>query len=237
MHRLAISWLVVLCGMGCGKNVVKPKEVSRASAARPSVVLVYDPTFRDADVTENKSTVALVADPGSGQDERTEVGRQVAAAFAAEMVEDINKTGIRAERAVRATPVPPNALIVVGQFVDVDEGNRVKRLVIGFGDGASRLDARIQVYETGAKLLAFETHADSGKMPGGAATLGAGAMVTGGVTAASAVGGVVTGGVKAHLSAIEKLAAKSGAQASAYLSEYFGKQGWIAADRVKQAKE
>jgi len=225
------TWFLVVCALACSKNVATPVSESReAPPPRPAVVLVYDPAFREADVTENKSTVALVANPTSGQDDRAAVGNAAAAAFAEELVEELGKRGVRAERANRATPVPANALSVVAQFVDVDEGNRVKRLVIGFGDGASRIDTRVQIYDAGRRLLEFDTHSDSGKMPGGAVTMGAGAVVTGGVTAVSAVGGAVVGGVKAHRSAIEKLAAKSGAEAAAYLSAYFGRQGWIAKD-------
>ena len=223
------TWLLVVGVVACSKNVARPVSESReAPPSRPAIVLVYDPAFRDADVTENKSTVALVANPASGQADRTEIGNAAAAAFADEMVEELGKHGVRAARATRATPVPANALTVVGQFVDVDEGNRVKRLVVGFGDGASRIDTRLKVYEAGRQLIEFETHSDSGKMPGGAVTMGAGAVVTGGVSAASAVGGAVVGGVKAHRSAIEKLAAKSGAEAAEFLESYFGRQGWSA---------
>ena len=237
MQRILSGCLVVACALGCSKNIVKPVAENRAIApARPALVLVYDPVFRESDVNENQGTVALVTDPGSGQDQRDAVGKQAADAFANELVEHINKLGIHAERATRATQAPANALVVAERFIDVDEGNRVKRLVIGFGDGASRLDARVEIFEAGTKLLEFETHSDSGKMPGAAATLGAGAVVTGGVTAVSAAGAAATGGVKAHLSAIEKLATRSGEQAAAYLSQYFGKQGWIPADRVQTAK-
>jgi hypothetical protein len=56
--------------------------------------------------------------------------------------------------------------------------------VIGFGAGASRVDTEAHVYYGPGrrKLLDFGTHADSGKMPGAAATMGAGDVVEGGVT-------------------------------------------------------
>ena len=234
-------WLLVACTVACARNVVTPMSEHATSLPPPVRVLVYDPAFRAADVIENKNTAELAINPSGGHDDRDEIGKQAASAFAAELVDDINTLGLRAERARRNTPVPRNALLVVSQFLDVDEGNRMKRLVVGFGNGASRVDARVQVYYSGrggrTKLLEFETHSDSGKMPGGGVTLGAGAVVTGGVSVVSAAGAVATGGVKVWRSSVEKLAASSAEQASAYLSEYFGKRGWIAANRVTKAKQ
>ena len=237
MHRL-VPWLLVACVFGCAHNTVKPVSESReAPPPRPAIVLVYDPEFRAADVVENQSTASLAVSPNSGQDDRDTVGKQAAAAFASKLVEDIKKLGVQAERAGPGTPVPANALVVVAKFIDVDEGNRMKRLVVGFGSGASRVDARVQLFAASTKLLEFDTHSDSGKMPGGGVTLGLGVLVIGPVTAVDAISDVASGAMKAHATAIEKLAAKSGAQASHYLSEYFGKQGWIAADRVKTANQ
>jgi spore maturation protein SpmB len=59
----------------------------------------------------------------------------------------------------------------------------------------------------------------------------------GGATAGMAAVNVAVGGVKAYRSAVERMAANSGEQAAVYLSEYFGKQGWIPPDRVKKAKQ
>ncbi len=65
----------------------------------------------------------------------------------------------------------------------------------------------------------------------------AGAAAQGGATAGMAVANAAVGGVKAYKSAVERMAADSAEQAAAYLSEYFGKQGWISPDRVKKAKQ
>ena len=204
-------------------------------------MLVYDPAVTDAEVTENKSTVALAAHPGSAQDDRTSIGIEAANTLAAELVDGVDHLGLRAERASRGTPVPEDAVLVTSEFLDVDEGNRVKRLVIGFGDGASRVDTRMHLYYSQhgrlIRLLEFDTHSDSGKLPGGAVTMGAGAVITGGVTVVGAIGTAAVGGVKTYRSAVARLAAKSAEQATAYLSEYFGKQGWISPDRVTKATQ
>jgi hypothetical protein len=240
-----IPWLLLACVSGCATNVVKPVMESRAgSLPRPARVLVYNPAVSAEDVTENQSIISQAFNSGGepAQREREqEIGQQAAGAFATELVDGINQLGLPAERAGRYAPAPPDALVVVSQFVNVDEGNRLRRLVVGFGAGASRVDTQVLVYHfvqgRPTKLLEFETHADSGHMPGAAVTMGAGAAAQGGATAGMAAANVAVGGVKAYRSAIEQMAANSGEQAAAYLSEYFGRQGWISPDQVKKAKQ
>ncbi len=120
----------------------------------------------------------------------------------------------------------------------MDEGNRLGRIVIGFGAGASKLDTEVGVYYEARrrKVLDFKTHADSGKLPGAAATMGAGAAVAGGITAGGLAASAAAGTVKEYHSEIERMAGHSADQAVAYLSEFFAKQGWIRPDQVKRPK-
>ena len=165
-------------------------------------MLVYDPAVTETEVTENRNMVALTVNPASAQDDRAAIGTAAAHVFAAELVDGVDHLGLRAVRASRGAPLPDNAVLVTGEFVDVDEGSQVKRLVVGFGDGASRVDTRMHVYYAQhgqlTRLLEFDTHSDSGKLPGGAVTLGAGVVVAGGVTVVGAIGTVAVGGVKTY---------------------------------------
>ena len=132
----------------------------------------------------------------------------------------------------------PRTYLIDGQFMTVDEGNPLRRLVVGFGDGASTVESQVQVYQgpDGRKLLAFTTQSDSGKMPGAAPMLGAGAVVSGGVTAGMVVANAAVSGVKTYKSDVARMAATSGDQVARYLSEFFAKQGWIRADQVRKAR-
>ena len=238
----AIALLSTASATGCARTVVKPvSEPQTAALPRPSRVLVYDAAVTEDDVKENESLIALSVNPRRGREERVEIVAQARNTLSDELVKGINHLGLHAERAKAGTPVPDDALLVIGEFRDVDEGNRAKRLIIGFGSGASRVDARMWVYYSNhgkrSKVLEFDTHADSGKMPGGAVTMSAGAVATGGVSAAGAAGTAAVGGVKAYRSAVDRLIERSAEQATSYLSEYFGRQGWIAPDRVEKAKQ
>ena len=91
--------------------------------------------------------------------------------------------------------VTGNLLAIKGQFISIDEGNRTERVVIGLGLGRTDVKTLIQVYDhnDGARTLCcqFETDAKSGRKPGMAETMGAGAA-TGNLVTSAAVGGGLT---------------------------------------------
>jgi len=239
-RTMAALLAVVSFAAGCSRTGVKAgMEASSAGLARPARVLVYDFAVSAKDVSENQGLFGRIAHAASDttQDERElQIGREVADRMAQDLVAGIREMGLPAERARRDTPVRDGDLLVGGKFLNVDEGNRARRLVIGLGAGASSLDTEVLVRLAGGeKLLEFTTHTDSGKMPGAAVTMGAGAAAQGGVTAGAAVANAAVGGVKGYRSEVEAMAGKSAEQAVAYLSEFFAKRGWIAADKVKHA--
>lgn len=232
--RSGVWFAALLLVGGCSHATVQRRtETPHATAlARPDVVLVYDLAFSGGDVQADRAPFKRLMARVSGgtQAERDqEIGRGVAGAFADDLVSGIRALGLPAERANLDTPLTSRALLVSGRFIDVDEGNRLRRLVIGFGAGSSAVDAQIEVHYVvrtdPIKLVEFTAHADSGRVPGAAATMGVGAAAqasTAGMVAANAA----IGGVKAHRSGVEQLAGKSAEKAVAYLSEYFAKQGW-----------
>ncbi|MFI5396837.1 MAG: DUF4410 domain-containing protein [Candidatus Binatia bacterium] len=241
---LLLACSVALALWGCARTVVKPQQESVPEGfSRPTRILVYDFVVSESEVTENEGVLAQIRSRGSSSTESErefDIGRQAAGAYAEDLVSGIRAFGLPAERAQPGMPIVSNTLLINGQFLNVDEGNRLRRVVIGFGAGSSRVDSRVQVYYvTGTeqrKLLEFTTHADSGQMPGAAATMGVGAAAQGGVTAGMAAANAAVGGAKVNRSGVENMAGRSAQEAVAYLSEYFAKQGWISADAVKKAK-
>ena len=78
-----------------------------------------------------------------------------------------------------------------------------------------------------AEVLAFTTHANSGKMPGVAASLGFGEMLLGPITLITGVEDAVSSGQKIYVSQIDYLASETGDQITRYLSQYAAAEGWI----------
>ena len=240
-HALEVLGAIALIALaGCASTTVQPQEETAISnLPPPPIVLVYRFAVNLNDVQTNQGLFQKALDAGetTTPDERlAKTGHEVADAFADELVTKIIALGLPAQRAAAATYVPQNAVIIAGQFVDIDEGNRLRRLVIGFGAGKAYVDTQAQVlYAAGGgnrTLVEFTTHTDSGEMPGAAVTLGAGAAAQGGVTAGMAVANVGIGGVKAYRSQIAGMAARSADKAAQFLARYFAQQGWIAPDKA-----
>ena len=236
--------VLALCVLSaCAKTTVTPQyERPEVALQRPQRILVYDFAVTAKQVQENQGffqALANSADTSTQSEREREIGRQVADRLAEDLVAGIRDLGLPAERVRRNSPVPENALLINGAFINIDEGNRLRRLVIGFGAGQSVVDTRVKAlsYSQGSyrNVLEFSTHADSGTMPGAAVTMGAGAAAQGGVTAGMAVANAGVSGVRTYRSTVEAAAGRTADQAVAYLSEFFFKQGWIRVDKVRDA--
>lgn len=245
-----LAVLVSIALAGCAKTTIYSEyESSQSGLQRPERILVYGFAVTRDQVKENQG---LLQGAVNDFEETTtyqhegEIADEVRAVAAEEMVKGIQNLGLPAERAAANTPVPPRALAITGQFLNVDEGNKLQRLVIGFGKGQSQVDILIQVHGYGlgrpgsletrpTKLVEFATRADSGSMPGALVTGGAGAAA--GTGAAVIVGAnMAMGAAKSYRSTMEAMTGRNVEQAVAYLSEYFWRQGWIPRDKVTEAK-
>jgi hypothetical protein len=122
-----------------------------------------------------------------------------------------------------------DAVLIKGQLISIDEGNRTERVVVGLGAGRSDVRADVQVYEVtaaGRQLVdTVEVNAKSGLTPGMAETMGVGGL-TGHLLVATAVSGglhVVSESIGADVVADADRAAKGIAK---QLARLFAEQGW-----------
>jgi Domain of unknown function (DUF4410) len=231
---------------GCSPASITPGASARpVYAGKPSQIMVYDFAVSSAEITQNQSIVqrayrAVSMNAEQQQASQLQTGHEAAKDLSDMLVKQLTDLGFTAQQAQRGTPVPSGALVIDGQFHDVDEGNRLRRLVIGFGAGASKLDTQVEIYQysgdTPAQLLNFTTHAESGKMPGAAVTMGAGAAAQGGVTLAAGAATMGMSGAKVYRSAMGFLADSTAKQIVAYFSQYAANQGWITQDQAQKVK-
>jgi hypothetical protein len=246
---VAVLGIVVIAG--CAKTVVGSQyESAKWNLQKPSQVFVYDFAVTREQVHENagllQGTINDFQDTTTYQHEGEIIG-EVRTVAADELVKGIQNLGLPAQRVSSSTLLPKGALGITGQFLNVDEGNKGARLVVGFGKGQSRVDLRIQLYEYGldqsrsepetvpTKLLEFETHADSGSMPGAIVTGPAGAAASGGLTVGVAAANIGVGAIKGYRSAMGQMTSRSAEQAVDFLSEYFFRHGWIRPGKVTHA--
>jgi hypothetical protein len=174
------------------------------------------------------------------QANQTKMAQDTAADLSDDLVKRLTALGFTVEKMPRWTPPPDGAVAVDGEFVDIDEGNRLRRLVIGLGAGASKLGTQVNIYQVvggqRSQLLIFTTHAGSAKTPGAALTMGAGAAAQGGATVAMGAASAGLAGVKTYRSSMGSLADSTAKQIVAYFSRYAADQRWIPEDKVQKAE-
>jgi hypothetical protein len=232
--RLEGVGLYLLLLAGCASTTVQDTyEMANAGMSTPNPVLIYNFAVSPDDVQQNSSIFAKIErniENNSQTAEEIQLGRQVSDSLATELTQKIQAMGLYPVRADQSLQPAPGSILITGYFVDIDEGNRLQRNVIGLGMGKSYLDSKIRVLApspSGYKeLIAFDAHADSGEMPG-AAVMGPAGAAAGAGTAAVIATNAVAGGVKSYRSASTQEAKKMADKIAAQLAQYFAQQGWI----------
>lgn len=99
--------------------------------------------------------------------------REVVDLMAESLVKELAKAGFRARRA--PSGAASEGWLVRGAFVEVDEGNRLRRSMVGFGQGRTDVQVMATVQDVGratpASLASIAAAAHSGSKPGAAPTL------------------------------------------------------------------
>ncbi len=136
---LAIA-LSAVCVGACTRTVVRlGNEMLTFGLPRPQQILVYNFAVTESEVTENRDPLRTTKTSGTSEGEpEREIRRQVVNALAEELVRGPRDLGFDVERKSRGTLIGNHELVIDGMFPDVDEGNRLKCLVIGFGVAEDR---------------------------------------------------------------------------------------------------
>jgi len=214
-------------------HVQQSQTYSGALLPRPDIVVVNDFAVTPEEVRLDSGLRARLMNavsPAPASQREIEDGRKVTATISRTLVEEIRKMGLPARQGLPGeSPGAGNRLIVDGQMVSIDEGNRTRRNLIGLGAGHSTVEADMQVYydsSNGARLLeSFEGVAESSRKPGAAETMGVGAAT--GRAAESAAVGVGTGVISG--SDADSDAQRMAKEIAKKLSALFARQGWIPA--------
>ena len=219
---------------GCAPTSVQTLYEREGPAPRPDRILVYDFSVTPDEVQLDRGLSAELEQMAKGTprtEQEIQVGRKAARALSDELVKKINDMGLPAQRVVGAPANWAGAVLIEGQFLSIDEGNRTERVVIGLGAGRSDVRADVQVYEArGTQLVRLEefiTDAKSGYKPGAAETMGVGAAagtlaVSAAVTAAGTVASEALGVDP------EADARRTASDVAKKLEIYFKQEGWIA---------
>jgi len=131
----------------------------------------------------------------------------------------------------------PGSLLVQGQIVSIDQGNRARRVMIGLGSGASSMTARAQLYYVTDParpqfVESFNVSADSGHMPGAVETMGVGAAAQGSMAVSAGVSAGVHGAAEMRRTGEEALADKLADALAKQIGEFAVSQGWLPASAI-----
>jgi hypothetical protein len=226
---ILISGLMAI-GMGCASAGVTPAAgtADQSMLPRPSVVFIYDFAVSSNDVVIDTLGAEFMSE-GAKLTEEEQEAHAAANALSVSLVEKLQKEGINARRANDGDVPPLHALVVKGQFITIDKGSRVKRMVIGFGAGSSELRAKVQVYQATQRglrrIVAAEAKATGSKMPGMAIPVAGGAAM--GTAATSAV---ISGGMniaKETRGAMNPDAQRMAGKIAARAKAFYVRQGWL----------
>jgi hypothetical protein len=213
-------WLHVVCAFvlaGCASAAVTQQaQRGPADYDRPTQIVVYPFAADAAEVTLNQSIIQKAYRGATGDNENADqlqIAHDTTRAICQQVVSDLTANGYNAVCAQRGTFVAGgNILIVDGALTNISEGNRLRRLVIGFGTGSSTLDSNL-------------AHADSGKMPGAAVMAPVGVAAGGGAAAVVGMNAAV-GGAKTYSSSTSSLAKKTSDQIVKTVTDYTARAGW-----------
>lgn len=176
-------WVVALaCLAGCGGGIGphSPKvtpvtSVEPAPKTRPTMVYVtdFDLEFPQA----SQQNPGLLRQGLLGQlRERLQGGDPVQKAhaqvelMAASITDDLIGDGVPAQRLYPSDPKPTSGWLVRGVVTQLDEGNQLRRAMVGFGAGESELTLWVGVTDLArnpdAPFYTLDASDASGKMPG-----------------------------------------------------------------------
>jgi hypothetical protein len=224
--------IALLIMAGCASTeVTNHDELVTGKLPRPANIWVYDFAATPADVPAESALAGQYSKHNPPQT-ATEIamGRELGAEIEAQLVKQIRAMGMPAEHAVAGTTPQINDLVIRGYLVSFNAGSAAKRILIGFGSGASDLKVAVEGFQMTAqglrKIGSGSTDSEGAKTPG--ADLGALSLLA----THNPVGLIVSTGMKVYgqesgRSTVEGRAKQTATEIADVLKKRFQEQGWI----------
>ena len=227
-----ILGLTVLVGCASSEITQRQSYAAQERIPRPGRIIVYDIRATSSDVP---ATAAITGSYSQRQSPQTadeiRVGRQLGNLVAANLVRKILDMGMPAQRAGHGPPPQLGDVLITGQFISIEEGDRAKRVFIGFGKGSSELQTHIEGYlvaRDGHRLLGSRQVATAGGKKPGLIVPGIVAVATSnpaGLIVRSLIG--VKDEKKGGAETLEGAAKRTADEMAKELKTIFRRQGWI----------
>jgi Domain of unknown function (DUF4410) len=244
IKNLMLVFFVLTIAAGCAPTNVQQQSTTLTQLPRPDLIMVYDFAVSPDEVKLDTGLSAELMQKyqehkgASRTAEEIKVGHKVADVVANELVKNIRSYGLMAERAIGYPKSKGKVLMVKGQFLSIDQGNRTERVAIGLGAGRTDVQANVQVYELTPqgmqKVDTLRGDAKSGYKPGMAEMMGVGA-IAGHLLASTVVSGALAGGSEMTVATVEADGKRLANKIAVDLGNFFVNQAWIPPDAVKKS--
>lgn len=153
-------------------------ESAISQAAQDKVIYVSDFDLDAANFKQDKGGITgkgyLLPAPPKSPLRRKRQDPAVAASklvslMSESLVANLQKAGFKAQRLASTEPKPTDGLLVSGVFTELSEGNQMRRALLGFGSGKSKMELFVMLADASAAGHSlYETSAkkSKGKGPG-----------------------------------------------------------------------
>ena len=186
--KLAVPAAFAICLLtGCGSaKVTGEHNYATLPPVKPTVIYVANFDLEAQNIKHEDGIVdgILHRDSDDGilggirhlrSPDPAERARKLVDLMSNSLVQDLTKAGFSAVRLLPGNPVPTQGWLVRGVFTEVQEGNRIRRTMIGFGAGATDIQVVTDINDLAKgppkPLYEIDTDATSGKGPGAAPSL------------------------------------------------------------------
>jgi hypothetical protein len=235
--------VVLTIAAGCAPTNVQQQNMTLTQLPRPDLVLVYDFAVSPDEVKLDTGLSAELMRKyeqhkgASPTAQEIKLGHKVAETVADELVKQIRSYGIRAERGFGWPGGRGKVLLVKGQFISIDQGNRTERVAVGLGAGRSDVQANVQLLELTAQGMqqveALRGDAKSGFKPGMAEMMGVGAVANH-LLMSTLVSGTLAGASELTVATVEADGKRLAGKIAYDIGQFFILQAWIPPDAVKK---
>jgi Domain of unknown function (DUF4410) len=231
---LSLWSMGLLTLLACTPPRVAEEQQYFGPLPRPDRVLVHDFAVTPTEVKldsglRGRLTQAFSSETTSEQ--QYAAARETSAAMTAALAAGLQRYGLPVDRTSSTeAPGPGRFVLVDGQVLAVDEGNRTRRVMIGLGRGMSSVEIGARAYYLDGRaaprpLESFNITVDSGYAPGAAETMGAGA-VAGRAATSAAVGGGAHAAIEGGRADDVDEAKRAGHALAERIGKFFVRQGW-----------
>jgi hypothetical protein len=184
----AVAIVIVGCVAACGAGQVKEQTTSQLQpTTMPEVIWVAEFAIDTSNVKKDsgplggggegvlKGTRVERLNPLHHKESPEATARNLVEQLAEALTQDLEKNLLPARRSLPGAPHPGKGWMISGQFLEVDEGNRLRRAVIGFGSGATDMEIEVQVTDLSrhpdSPFLILGSTTGSGNRPGAVVTM------------------------------------------------------------------